>query len=56
VAKKFIDHPHVKMVAAPNMDISSTFIRESIRNKKDVQELLPEKVWKYIDDYHLYEK
>lgn len=55
-AKKFIDHPHVKMVAAPNMNISSTFIRESIRNKKDIQGLLPEKVWKYIDDYHLYEK
>jgi nicotinate-nucleotide adenylyltransferase len=55
-AKKFTDHPHVKLVAAPNMDISSTFIRESIRNKKNVKNLLPEKVWKYIDDYHLYEK
>lgn len=55
-AKKFKNHPHVKMVDAPNMDVSSTFIRESIRNKKTVENLLPEKVWQYIDDYHLYEK
>ena len=46
------------MVDAPNMDVSSTFIRESIRNKnkKAVVSLLPEKVWQYVDDYHLYEK
>lgn len=55
-ATKFKDHPHIKMVDAPNMDVSSTFIRESIRNKKKVSNLLPEKVWQYIEDYHLYEK
>ncbi len=53
---KFKDHPNVKMVDAPVMDISSTSIREAIRNKKDITHLLPEKVWKYIDDYHLYDK
>jgi nicotinate-nucleotide adenylyltransferase len=50
------DHPHVKMVDAPMIEISSTFIRESIKNKKDIRFFLPEKVWKLIDDYHLYRK
>ena len=53
---KFKDHPHVKMVDAPMIEISSTFIRDSIRNKKDIRFFLPEKVWKYMDDYHLYKK
>jgi nicotinate-nucleotide adenylyltransferase len=54
--QKHKDHPHVKMVDAPLIEISSTFIRDSIKNKKDVRFFLPEKVWKYIDDYHLYKK
>jgi nicotinate-nucleotide adenylyltransferase len=54
--QKHKGHPHVKMVDAPVIEISSTFIRDAIKNKKDVRFFLPEKVWKYIDDYHLYEK
>lgn len=53
---KLKDHPHVKRVDAPMIEISSTFIRESIKNKKDVRFFLNEKVWKYIDDYNLYKK
>ncbi len=54
-AIKFKDHPHVKMVDAPNMEVSSTYIRACIKNKKNICDLLPEKVWQYIDDYHLYD-
>lgn len=54
--QKFMDHPHVKKVDAPMIEISSTFIRDSIKNKKDIRFFLPEKVWKFIDDYHLYKK
>lgn len=53
---KFKNHPHVQRVEAPMIEISSTFIRESIKNKKDVRFFLNEKVWKYIDDYNLYRK
>lgn len=54
--QKFKDHPNVKMVDAPMVEISSTFIRDSIKNKKDIRFFLPEKVWKEIDEYHLYRK
>jgi nicotinate-nucleotide adenylyltransferase len=38
------------------VEISSTFIRDAIKNKKDIRFFLPEKVWKEIDEYHLYKK
>lgn len=44
------DHPGVKMLKAPFMDISSTFIREAIAAGKDVKHFLPEPVWKYIGE------
>lgn len=49
-------HPKVKFVQAPLMEISSTFIRDGIRNKKDVRYMMPESVWDYIEEMHFYEK
>ena len=43
-------------VNAPLMDISGTFIRDSIKKGKDVSFLLPPHVWKYIKEMHFYEK
>jgi len=43
-------------VNAPMMDISGTFIRDSIKKGKDVSFLLPPQVWKYIKEMHFYEK
>ena len=34
---------------APQMEISSSFIRKSIKNGKDVRHFLPPKVWEYIE-------
>jgi nicotinate-nucleotide adenylyltransferase len=42
------------IVNAPLMDISSTFIRSSIAQRKDVRHFLPEKVWQYIDEMGFY--
>lgn len=50
------DHPKVKLTSAPIMEISSTFIREAIRDKKDIRHYLPEAVYKYIVEMHFYEK
>ncbi len=50
------EHPRVRFIDAPVVEISSTFIREAIREKKNPKALLPEKVWAYIDHNHLYRK
>lgn len=50
------NHPKIHFVDAPVVEISATFIRNSIKNKKNVQPLLPCKVWEYIDLNGLYKK
>jgi nicotinate-nucleotide adenylyltransferase len=53
---ELMKHPNIKFVQAPLMEISSTFIRESIRKKKDIRYMMPESVWDYIEEMHFYEK
>ena len=48
------NHPKMHLIAAPIVEISSTFIRECIKNKKNIRPLIPEKVWEYIDHNNLY--
>lgn len=49
-------HPHVEMVDAPQVEVSSTFIREAIKAKKDVRYYVPPAAWEYIREMHFYEK
>jgi len=42
-------------VNAPQMDISSTFIRESLKNDHDIRHFLPLKVYQYMKEMHFYE-
>jgi nicotinate-nucleotide adenylyltransferase len=51
---ELINHPKVKIIDAPIMELSSTFIRDAIKNKKDVRYMMPEKVWEYIDEMNFY--
>jgi nicotinate-nucleotide adenylyltransferase len=46
----------IHIVNAPLMDISGTFIREGIRDRKDMSYFLSPAVWKYIKEMHFYEK
>lgn len=49
-----IKNARIKIVEAPLMEISGTFIRESIAAGKDVRHFLPPAVWKYIDEMNFY--
>jgi nicotinate-nucleotide adenylyltransferase len=52
----FKNHPRIHKIDAPIVEISSTFIRENIKKKKNIQPLLPLKVWEFIDYNNLYKK
>ena len=51
-----VNHPHVTIVDVPQMEISSTYIRQLIRAGKSVRHLVPETVFQYLTDMHFYER
>lgn len=53
---EFKNYPKVKFIKAPLMEISSSFIRKAIKAKKNVQYMLPPKVYEYIKEMHFYER
>jgi nicotinate-nucleotide adenylyltransferase len=52
----FNNHPQVHFIDAPVIEISSTFIRESISSGKNVRPLLPAEVFDFIDLNNIYKK
>lgn len=54
VTPELIDHPKIKRIDAPRIELSSTFIRQAIREGKNVQPMLPVKVWDYIEKNNFY--
>ncbi|MBN2615251.1 MAG: nicotinate-nucleotide adenylyltransferase [Bacteroidales bacterium] len=50
------NHPKIKVFPAPHMEISSSFIRKGIKAKKEMHFWMPEKVYRYIEEMHFYEK
>ena len=48
------NHPSVIMTETPQMDISSTFIRKAIQQKKNVQYLVPDSVITFMDGKNMY--
>ena len=51
---QFHSHDHVHFIKAPIMELSSTFIRNSIKDNKVVRPMLPEHVWAYLDEMNFY--
>ena len=45
---------NVHLIDAPIMEISSTFIRKSISENKDIRPLIPHGVWTYMDEMNFY--
>ena len=54
VETKFDNHPKIHSVNAPIMELSSTFIRNCIKTGKNIRPMLPDSVWKYIDEMNFY--
>jgi nicotinate-nucleotide adenylyltransferase len=50
------NHPKIHFIDAPIVEISATFIREAIKKNINIQPLLPNKVWEYINHNNLYRK
>jgi len=53
---KTYDKGNITQVKAPIFELSSTFIRKSIALGTDIRPMLPEKVWRYIDEMNFYKK
>jgi nicotinate-nucleotide adenylyltransferase len=53
---KFADHPKVHLTNAPVIEISSSFIRKAIKEKKNVSCFMPDKVAAYIKEMNFYKK
>ena len=54
--EKYENYPNIKLYAAPQMEISSSFIRKGLKLKKDMSFWMPDKVLEYILEMHFYEK
>ncbi len=52
----FENHPQIKLYEAPQMEISSSFIRQSIKEQKEIQYMLPPKISEYIKEMNFYKK
>jgi nicotinate-nucleotide adenylyltransferase len=49
-------HARITLVDAPQMEISSTFIREALKKRHDIRHFLPRDVYTYLSEMHFYEK
>mgnify|MGYP005646531705 FL=1 len=48
-------HKNIHLIeGVPQMEISSSFIRKSIKEGKDISYLMPEKAWIYMDEMNFY--
>ena len=56
IDSQFVNHPKIHKIDAPIIELSSTFIRESIKNGKKVIPMLPNEVWEYLEHNLFYKK
>jgi len=56
IPEEFKKHPKIIKVEAPIIELSSTFIRNNIKEGKNIQPMLNQKVWEYMDHNLFYKK
>ncbi|MCL4143672.1 UNVERIFIED_CONTAM: hypothetical protein GTU68_041528 [Idotea baltica] len=54
VETQFDTHKKIHPIDAPIMQLSSTFIRNSIKAGENIKPMLPEHVWEYLDEMNFY--
>ncbi|WOD45195.1 nicotinate (nicotinamide) nucleotide adenylyltransferase [Hwangdonia lutea] len=54
VETQFDNHKKIHHIDAPIMELSSTFIRSAIKAGKNIQPMLPQHVWEYLDEMNFY--
>jgi len=52
--QEILEHPSVRFVKAPIVELSATQIRNDIKEQKNVRPLLPPEVFQYIDEMNFY--
>lgn len=53
---EFADHKNVVLAEAPLLDISASYIRQLIKDKKSIKYLVPDKVYEYLKDFPVYDR
>ena len=56
IPEEFNDHPKIKLVEAPRMELSSSDIRSAIKAGKNIRPLMPPESWQYLDEMNFYKK
>ena len=51
---ELINHPSVTVLETPILEISSTFIRNCIKEGRDVRHFMPERAFAYLREKHFY--
>lgn len=51
---EWANHPSIHLTQTPQMEISSTFIRQAIKKQKSIQFLVPDAVIEFMDSKSLY--
>ncbi len=51
---ELLTHEKVHFVEAPIVEISSTFIRNAIKEGRNIRTLMPHKAWAYLDEMNFY--
>jgi nicotinate-nucleotide adenylyltransferase len=51
---QFSNHKKIHVIDAPIMELSSTYIRNSIKTGINIKPMLPEHVWQYLDEMNFY--
>lgn len=51
---ELLDHPSISITETPQMELSATFIRKAVKEKKNIQYFVADKVLKFIESKNLY--